>query len=176
MSAFVWARGERCGVSSRQSSTYPKEDLSSTSSQTSKGTMREDGWIYRLFFPNRSHSIPHRRAWNIAFRTGHLIVTSILVGGHAFHAPPDQLRPMLYLAIVTGTGMGFLETYPNLHFMLEYGGIMLIVKLALLCLIPFMWSVRFPILIVVVAIASIGSHMPRSFRNYSLLYGKVDSK
>ena len=83
---------------------------------------------------------------------------------------------MLYLAIATGAGMAFLETYPNLHFMLEGGGILLTVKLALICLIPSMWSVRFPILLVVVAIASIGSHMPRSFRNYSILYGLVDKK
>ena len=83
---------------------------------------------------------------------------------------------MLYWAVATGTGLAFLETYPNLHFMLEGGGLMFLGKLALLCLIPFMWSFRLPILIVVVAIASVGSHMPKSFRNYSLLYGMVDNK
>jgi hypothetical protein len=153
-----------------------REGQSEKTFPNSKGTMREVGWIHRLFFPNRSHSIPHKRGWNIAFRTGHLIVICILVGGHAFHASPDQLRPLLYLAIATGAGLAFLETYPNFHFMLEGGGLMLLGKLALLCLIPFMWSFRLPILIVVVAIASIGSHMPKSFRNYSLLYGMVDNK
>jgi hypothetical protein len=138
--------------------------------------MREDGWIHRLFFPNHSHSIPHNRRWSIALRTGHLIAISILVGGHAFHGSPEQLRPMLYLAIATGAGMAFLETYPNLHFMIEGAGLLLMVKLALLCLIPFMWNDRFPILIVVVAIASVGSHMSRTFRHYSLLYGRENKE
>ena len=52
-------------------------------------------------------------------------------GGHAFHGSPEQLRPILNLAIATGAGMAFLETYPNLHFMIEGAGLLLIVKLAL---------------------------------------------
>lgn len=140
------------------------------------GAMREDGWIYRLFSPNCSRSLPYNRTWSIALRTGHLIAISVLVGGHAFHGSPEQLRPLLYLAIATGTGMAFLETYPNLHFFIEGGGLLLISKLALLCLIPFMWSVRLPILLIVVAIASVGSHMSGTLRHYSLLYGRENKK
>jgi hypothetical protein len=34
-----------------------------------------------------------------------------------------------------------------------------------------MWSHRLPILIAVVIIGSVGSHMPRKFRHYSIIYG-----
>lgn len=125
----------------------------------------------RLFYPVQSHSIPFHRAWSIALRTIHLMATGILLGGHAFHAPVSSLRPMLYLAIVSGAGMAALESYPNLHFLTEGGGVMVLAKLALLCTIPFAWDHRFPILLVVVAIASIGSHMPARFRHYSFVYG-----
>jgi hypothetical protein len=119
----------------------------------------------------RRRTIPYARVWNIAFRTLHLVFISILVGGHAFGASADQLRPLLYGAIVTGVGMAFIDGYPTLEFLHMGWGVMLIVKLSLLCLVPFMWSHRLPILIAVVIIGSVGSHMPRKFRHYSIIYG-----
>ena len=67
--------------------------------------------------------------------------------------------------------MAALESDPNLHFFVEGGGVLLLLKLALLCAVPFAWSYRVPILLVVVVIASVGSHMSSRFRHYSLLYG-----
>jgi hypothetical protein len=98
---------------------------------------------------------------------------SILVGGHAFDAPASVLKPLLYVAIATGAGMIVLETGPSLHFLFEGWGVLLLAKLVLLCCIPFAWKQRFPILLAVTAIASIGSHMPARFRHYSLLYRRV---
>jgi hypothetical protein len=98
---------------------------------------------------------------------------SVLVGGHAFSAPVSALRPLLYLAIATGVSMMLLEAGPSLHFIFEGWGLLLLAKLVLLCCIPFAWKQRLPILLVVTAIASIGSHMPARFRHYSLLYRRV---
>jgi hypothetical protein len=47
----------------------------------------------------------------------------------------------------------------------------LIFKLALLCAVPFAWGYRLPILLAVLIIGSVGSHMPKKFRHFSLLYG-----
>ncbi len=127
--------------------------------------------IDRLFFPLPSYTIPYRRWFSIGLRTVHLIAISILLGGHAFNAPAAQLRPLLYLAIVTGCLMAALESDPNLHFLVEGGGVLLLLKLALLCAVPFAWSYRVAILLVVVVIGSVGSHMSARFRHYSLLYG-----
>ena len=46
-------------------------------------------------------------------------------------------------------------------------------KLVLVAAVPWFWDYRLPILLVVVALASVGSHMPARFRYYSVLYGKV---
>ena len=100
-----------------------------------------------------------------------MIAIGILLGGHAFNAPSAQLLPLLYLAIATGCLMTGLESDPNLHFLVEGGGVLLLLKLALLCTIPFAWSYSVPILLVVVVLASVGSHMSARFRHYSLLYG-----
>jgi len=128
-------------------------------------------WFDRLFFPLRAPAIPYHRWWSIGLRTVHLIAISILLGGHAFNAPAAQLRLLLYLAIATGCLMAGLESYPNLHFLVEGAGALLLLKLALLCAIPFVWGYRVPILLVVVVLAAVGSHMSARLRHYSFLYG-----
>jgi hypothetical protein len=121
--------------------------------------------------PAKKSGIPYERAWKIAFRTLHIVAISFLVGGHAFGASADQLRPLLYGAIVTGVGMATLEAYTSFQFIHQGWGLLLLLKLVMLCVIPFAWSHRLPILIAVIVIGSVGSHMPRKFRHYSLLYG-----
>lgn len=113
-------------------------------------------------------AIPHARAWSILFRTIHLLAISILVGGHAFNAPAEQLRPMLYVAIGSGIGMAVIEAFPSFWAFFQGWGILVMIKLALLCIIPFAWSYRFPILVIVLAIGSVGSHMTKRLRHYSL--------
>lgn len=98
---------------------------------------------------------------------------SVLVGGHAFGAPSSALLPWLYAAAATGAGMILFEAYPSLNFLFQGWGLMLLAKLALLCWVPFAWKARFPILLAVVAIASIASHMPGRFRHYSVLDRRV---
>jgi hypothetical protein len=135
--------------------------------------MHNPDWRYRLFPPEQPPSIPYGRLYKIALRTVPLMAISVLVGGHAFSAPAGALRPLLYVAAATGVGLILLEAYPSLHFVFEGWGLLLLAKLALLCCIPFAWKQRLPILLAVVALASIGSHMPARFRHYSLLYRRV---
>ncbi|MBI4561482.1 MAG: hypothetical protein HY724_05510 [Candidatus Rokubacteria bacterium] len=46
---------------------------------------------------------------------------------------------------------------------------MVLLKLGLLAFVPFAWEHRLPILLGVVAVASVGSHMPARFRHTSAL-------
>jgi uncharacterized membrane protein len=119
--------------------------------------------------PSNAAEIPHRRAWSILFRTLHLLAISVLLGGHVFNAPVEQLRFMLYLAIGTGVAMAVLEAYPSPRSLLQGWGILLILKLLLLCIVPFAWKYRVPILLMVFAIASVGSHMSKRLRHSSPL-------
>lgn len=114
--------------------------------------------------------IPYRRAWSILFRTLHLLAICVLVGGHVFNAPVEQLRPLLYVAIASGIGMASIEAYPSPGALLQGWGILVIVKLMLLCAVPFAWNHRVPILLVVLTIGSIGSHMSKKMRHCSPLF------
>ena len=119
-------------------------------------------------------TIPHARAWNIAARTAHIAATGVLVGGHAFNAPRDDLYPILWLAIITGAALIFLEAFSvRLRWLAQGRGLMVVVKLVLLLFIPLAWSLRLPILLAVIVLASVGSHMPARFRYYSIVDGKV---
>lgn len=122
---------------------------------------------------SQQRRIPHARAWNIGFRTAHIAATGILLGGHVFEVLPDRLAWVLYLSILTGGCLLAIEAYPRFRWLHEGCGVMVLAKLALLCVIPLLWEYRVPILLVVIVLGSVGSHMPRRFRYYSLVLRDV---
>ena len=113
------------------------------------------------------------RWWNIGLRTMHLAAMGVLVGGHAFDVPPGQLAIVLAATLLTGVALTLSEAGLRLLWFHQLRGLMTLAKLVLLGMIPLVWASRFPILLVVVAIASIGSHMPARFRYYSVLRREV---
>jgi len=128
------------------------------------------GW----FLPEQMRFLPGARTWSIVFRTLHLAAFGILLGGHAFSVEAEKLLPALSLTILSGLGLIALEIYAvGLYWLVLGKGIMVFLKLALLLLIPFLWEARVALLLLVVGIASIGSHMPARYRHYSLLHRRV---
>ena len=126
-----------------------------------------------LFLPEPRRRLPHARAWNVGGRTIHLAATGLLLGGHFFGVEAGTLLPWLYVAIASGAVMFAVELYSSLDWLTEVGGLAVVLKVALLCAIPFAWSARVPILFAVVAVAGIGSHMPGKYRHYSLRHRRV---
>jgi hypothetical protein len=116
---------------------------------------------------------PRRRTWNIAFRTLHIVAAGALFGGHVFDVPPDRLLGWLLLTLATGAVLILLEAYPHIHWCYEARGVMTLAKLALMASIPWLWEYRAAILVVVIVLASVGSHMPRKWRHFSLVHRRV---
>jgi hypothetical protein len=110
---------------------------------------------------------------NIALRTAHIAAMGVLLGGHAFDVAPERLKPSLWLTIVTGLALVAVEAGPRLLWFHQGRGLMTLTKLALVCIVPLAWDYRLPIMLVVVAIASVGSHMPARFRYYSVVQRRV---
>ena len=114
------------------------------------------------------------RTGSIALRTLHLASFGILLGGHAFAVEADRLLPALYLTIASGAGLIAIEVYVMWLYWLFLGkGVMVLLKLAILLAIPSFCEHRVILLLVVVVIASAGSHMPARFRHYSFLRRRV---
>ena len=114
-------------------------------------------------------AISASRAWNIVLRTAHIAVTGMLLGGHFFGISAGRLLPLLYVGILTGAALGVLEIYPDWRGLLELRSLVIAAKLILLGLIPLLWNLRVVILLMVLVMASAGSHMPRRIRHYSVL-------
>jgi len=129
--------------------------------------------FHQVLFPNPVRVLPHARAWNIAFRTAHIGATGILLGGHVFDVAEDRLRTILYLCILTGTFLIAIEAYPSCRWFYQGRGVLVLAKLLLLCVIPALWNYRVLILLVVIVIASVGSHMPSRFRYYSFVHRRI---
>jgi hypothetical protein len=113
------------------------------------------------------------RGLNIALRTAHIGAMGVLLGGHAFDVDPGRLKLSLWLVIGTGLALAAVECGPRLLWFHQGRGVMTLTKLALICLVPFAWDYRLPILLAVVVIASVGSHMPARFRYYSVLHREI---
>lgn len=126
-----------------------------------------------LLLPEPRRRLRHARAWNVGARTLHLAATGVLLGGHYFGVESDTLLPWLYAAIASGAAMLAVELYSSFDWLTEVGGLAVVLKLGLLCVIPFAWGARVPLLFAVVILASVGSHMPGRYRHYSLRYGRV---
>jgi hypothetical protein len=126
-----------------------------------------------LLFPDPRRRLPHSRWWNIAARTVHLAATGALLGGHVFGAEAAALMPLLWVAIGSGTALIAIELYPTAHWAHQACALFVYAKIGVLCLVPFMWEQRVPLLLAALAIASVGSHAPRRVRHYSLRYRRV---
>ncbi len=114
------------------------------------------------------------RALNIVLRTAHIGAMGILLGGHAFDISPGRLLVILWLTIGTGAALAVVEIGgPRLLWFHQGRGLMTMAKLLLLGAVLFAWEQRLWILLVVIVLASVGSHMPARFRYYSVLRREV---
>lgn len=126
-----------------------------------------------LLFPPERRRLPHGRWWNIAARTVHLAATGVLLGGHVFGASADALLPYLYVAVASGATLIAIELYPTGHWLHQGCAVAVYAKLGLLCLVPFFWDYRVPLMLAALAIAAVGAHAPRTVRHYSFRFKRV---
>lgn len=97
-------------------------------------------------------------------RTAHIAAFAGLVGGHVFDVSPGQLEPWLYATIGSGAALVALNLYQTTRWLIEVRGVVVMLKLLLLCMIPLWWSARLPILFAVIVLSSYVSHMPGRYR------------
>lgn len=120
-----------------------------------------------------SQPLTSPRAWNIGLRTAHIATMGLLVGGHAYDVDPQRLHSALWACLVTGLALSVSEAGFGTLWFHQIRGIMTMTKLLLVAIVPIFWDHRLALLMLVVVIASVGSHMPARFRYYSVLKGEV---
>jgi hypothetical protein len=127
-----------------------------------------------ILFPEPPRVIPAHRLLSVALRTAHLMTFGALVGGHLFEVEQSRLFPFLVATILSGAGLMALEMAATCAWLFLGKGLAVLAKLLLVASIPLFWEHRVALLLLSVAVASVGAHMPARFRHYSLLSGKVE--
>ena len=122
-----------------------------------------------LFFPNPPRRIPRHRALGLTLRTAHLMTFGALLGGHFFNVEPTRLVPFLVATIASGGALLALELASTCAWLFMGKGLVVLAKLLILLMVPFFWDHRVLLLLLTVAVASVGSHMPSRFRHHSFL-------
>ena len=117
--------------------------------------------------------ITWRRAVDVALRTMHIAAAGVLVGGHVFGVDACDLAVALYATIGSGAGLIVTEVWHSRHWPYQVRGLLVLLKLGIMCLVFAWWDARVGILLCVLAVGAIGSHVPRLYRHYSIVHGRV---
>lgn len=113
------------------------------------------------------------RAIRIAARTLHIVTMALVLGGLAYAAPVTALELPLLLTITSGLLLLGMDLWKSGAWLTQGGGVTVLLKLALLMLGQWFPAVRFECYVAATAVASIGAHMPKSWRHWSFLHRRV---
>lgn len=127
----------------------------------------------RILLPEPPRVLPYARAISIGLRTFHIAAIGILLGGHVFDVPADRLFVWLLLSLISGAGLIGIELYGSCKWLYQGKGVLVLLKLLLLAAVALWWEQRVALLLAVLAIGSVGSHMPGRFRYYSIVHRRV---
>lgn len=106
-------------------------------------------------------------------RTVHIAAMGLVLGGVAFHVPADQLLLPIVLTVLSGAFLLGIDFWKSFGFVYQGYGVAVWLKLALLGLAEVFPSVRLEWYLAATVVASVGSHMPSSWRHYSFVDRKV---
>jgi hypothetical protein len=125
--------------------------------------------VRALLFPDPPRQIPRHRGIGLALRTAHLMTFGALLGGHLFDIETTRLMPFLLATIASGVGLMALELASTCAWLFMGKGLAVLVKLLVLLMVPLFWDHRVALLLLTVALASVGSHMPARLRHRCFL-------
>ncbi len=113
------------------------------------------------------------RALDILLRTGHIGVAGILLGGAIFQASSPAVHQYAWLVVATGLGLVATELHHSLRWPHEGRGLLAMSHMLPVALLHLWPALCIELLWMALVVGAIGSHMPRTWRHWSLLYGKV---
>ena len=132
-------------------------------------TTSRRGGVRTLLFPDPPRRIPRHRALGLTLRTAHLMTFGALLGGHFFDVDSARLMPFLVGTIASGGALLALELVSTCAWLFMGKGVLVLAKLLILLMVLFFWEHRVFLLLLTVAVASVGSHMPARFRHRCFL-------
>jgi hypothetical protein len=113
------------------------------------------------------------RAVQVGLRTAHIMAMALVLGGLALGAGFERLKVSILATVLSGALLLGLDLAKGASVVWQGSGAAVILKLLLLGLGNLFPAARLEWYLAATAVASIGAHMPGSWRHFSLLHGKV---
>lgn len=113
------------------------------------------------------------RLVGITLRTAHIIVTSIYVGGRLWDVPPEKLRLWRDLTAATGAALLVSEARHSTNWPHQGRGLTTMAHIGALLPGQLEPQLAKASSVAAMVIGSVGSHLPRSLRKWSVLRGRV---
>lgn len=113
------------------------------------------------------------RAVQIAARTAHIAAMGLVLGGVAYAVPEHRLDLPVALTIVSGLVLLGVDLWKGGAYLVQGNGVAVLVKLALLGMGQFLPGARLEWYLAATVVASVGSHMPHSWRHWSFVHRRV---
>ena len=113
------------------------------------------------------------RAVTVTMRTVHIAAMGLVLGGVAYAVPQHRLALPVALTIASGLVLFGVDLWKGGAYLAQGNGVAVLVKLALLGAGQFMPGARLEWYLAATVVASVGSHMPHSWRHWSFAHGRV---
>ncbi len=126
-----------------------------------------------LLCPPAPRHFPWARPVQLVLRSMHIAAMALVVGAIPFGADYQALRGPILLTLASGVLLFAVDLARDAAILVQGSGVAVLLKLALLGLGVLQPSARLPWYLAATLVASIGSHMPGSWRHFSFLTGKV---
>jgi hypothetical protein len=124
-----------------------------------------------------SPAVPRAFAWarplQLVLRSVHIAAMALVLGGIPFGADFEALRLPILLTVISGVLLFTVDLAKDGGILVQGSGLAVLLKLALLGVGVLQPVHRLPWYLAATLVASVGSHMPGSWRHFSLLRGEV---
>lgn len=118
-----------------------------------------------LLFPAEPRSFPGRRGVKIVLRAAHVFCAGVLVGAFVLGATAELRTAWLWAAIGSGCLVLLLDLHESAAFLLQVRGLVVMGKIALLALFPWVGDAQVWLLGFLLVGSVISSHAPSTVRH-----------
>jgi hypothetical protein len=113
------------------------------------------------------------RGAQVGLRSLHIAAMGLVLGGIWLGGDYQRLRAAIFAAVGSGLALAAIDLAKGAGFLLQGSGAALLLKLALLGLGNLFPGDRLGWYLAATLVASVGSHMPGTWRHFSFLTGRV---
>ena len=127
--------------------------------------------LRELLFPAEPRAFPGRRGVKMVLRGAHVLCAGVLTGAFVLSADEPARQAWLWATLGSGGAILLLDLHESGAFLLQFRGVVVMAKIALLALLPHLAPFEAWVLGGVVVATVVSSHAPAKLRYRVLLGG-----